>query len=32
LRIVEEITGGERNRAFLYRPYLDLLGGDFAPS
>ena len=31
LELVEEITGRERNRVFLYRPYLDLLGGELAP-
>ncbi|MDH3206418.1 MAG: Fic family protein [Gemmatimonadota bacterium] len=32
LGIIEEMTGRERNRVFLYRPYLELLGGDLPPS
>jgi Fic family protein len=32
LGLVEEITGGARNRVFLYRPYLDVLGGEMPPS
>jgi hypothetical protein len=32
LGIVVETTGRDRNRVFLYRPYLDLLGGDMEPS
>ena len=30
LELIEEITGQERNRVFLYRPYLDILGGPLA--
>jgi len=29
--LLEEITGGRRNRVFVYRPYLDELGGAFEP-
>lgn len=29
--LLEEITGRRRNRVFVYRPYLDTLGGTFEP-
>lgn len=29
--LLEEVTGGQRNRVFVYRPYIDLLGGDLKP-
>ena len=29
--LLEEITGRRRNRVFVYRPYLDQLGGTFEP-
>jgi DNA-binding MarR family transcriptional regulator len=30
--LVEEITGRSRNRVFLYRPYIEVLGGAFRPT
>jgi Fic family protein len=31
LGLLVEITGSRRNRIFLYRPYIDLLGGELPP-
>jgi Fic family protein len=31
LGLLEEITGRRRNRVFVYRPYVDQLGGPFEP-
>lgn len=31
LGLLREITGGRRNRVFLYQPYIDQLGGRFEP-